>query len=289
MSETKQIHFLVGMYRSGGTLLSALLNQHPKIYSSPLSPIADYMWNCQLAHQRSEDVRRNPDGDRFTRMMRLIPQNYYSDVEKPIVFDRQKMWTTAQNFELIKTHLTRTPKIVFTVRNLLEVLASMELMFKDVDRFNSGIVNNDFSPSYYLPVPDYRGEFFMESNGYIQRCLAALHTVTTLSNVSFVHFVDYKELVTDTQNTMTRIYNFIGVEDYDNDLNNIKKLEKNEVEPDDGPQNLHDVSPTIVKSVTNPEEVLSKYLINKYKPVAEYWEERVQKAIERQKELNVRY
>ena len=35
----KSIYFLGGLPRSGNTLLSALLNQNPDIYVSPLSPL----------------------------------------------------------------------------------------------------------------------------------------------------------------------------------------------------------------------------------------------------------
>lgn len=287
--EVKQIHFLGGMYRSGGTLLSALLNQHPKIYSSPLSPMAEYLWSCHQANKRSEDVMRNPDKERFTNMMNNMIQSYYSDVSKPIVFDRQKMWTTSPNFEVIRTYITKTPKVVYTYRSLLEILASLELMFKDVARFNNDIVSNEFTPVYYLSESDYRCEFFMESSGYIQRTLSALHTLTQLSNLPYVHFVSYDDLVKNTQKTLDSIYDFIKVERYSNDLFSIEKVEKDEVEPLEGPQRLHDISPTIVRSSTKPEDVLSKYIVNKYSSVSDYWNERIERAIDRQRELNVRH
>jgi hypothetical protein len=41
----KKYYFLSGMQRSGNTLLSTILSQNPKIYSSKLSPMAQYMWD----------------------------------------------------------------------------------------------------------------------------------------------------------------------------------------------------------------------------------------------------
>jgi len=39
----KTLFFLSGLPRSGSTLLGSLLNQHPEIYATPTSPLADLL------------------------------------------------------------------------------------------------------------------------------------------------------------------------------------------------------------------------------------------------------
>ena len=46
----KTYHLLAGLPRSGNTLLSAILNQNPDIYSSPLSPITGMLWDFDQGH-----------------------------------------------------------------------------------------------------------------------------------------------------------------------------------------------------------------------------------------------
>ena len=55
----KTYHFLAGLPRSGNTLLSAILNQNPDIYSTPLSPLPTFMWDFANSANNSEQVNRN--------------------------------------------------------------------------------------------------------------------------------------------------------------------------------------------------------------------------------------
>ena len=40
----KTFHFMAGIHRSGSTLLSAILNQHPEIYSSPQTELVSMLY-----------------------------------------------------------------------------------------------------------------------------------------------------------------------------------------------------------------------------------------------------
>ena len=56
--KNKEYLFLSGMYRSGNTLLSSILNQNPEIYSSPLSPLCEHAWNSYCTFLNNEnDIR----------------------------------------------------------------------------------------------------------------------------------------------------------------------------------------------------------------------------------------
>ena len=39
----KKYYFIAGLHRSGVTLLSSILNQNPRFYSGPLSPVLNIM------------------------------------------------------------------------------------------------------------------------------------------------------------------------------------------------------------------------------------------------------
>ena len=42
-SQQKTYYFMAGLPRAGSTLLSAILNQNPRIYSGPSSPVTSIM------------------------------------------------------------------------------------------------------------------------------------------------------------------------------------------------------------------------------------------------------
>ena len=118
---SKKIFFLSGLPRSGNTLLSAILNQNNNIYSSPIS-ILTGIFHSQVEYITSnENFLRSPENkDRYESYLKKIAQNYYDDVDEPIVFDRDKGWGTPYNLEVAKRFINPEPKIIFTVRNILK-------------------------------------------------------------------------------------------------------------------------------------------------------------------------
>jgi sulfotransferase len=113
----KTYHFLAGLPRSGNTLLSAILNQNPDIYSTPLSPLPTFMWEFANSAGNMEQTNRNTENQiKAEIFLSSFMDNYYKEVEKPVVIDREKAWGTPANLNIIKQYITPTPKIIFTDR-----------------------------------------------------------------------------------------------------------------------------------------------------------------------------
>jgi hypothetical protein len=107
---SKRYHFLAGLPRSGNTLLSAILNQNPDIYSTPLSPLPGLMWDYISSCASMEQINRNEENEeRSQQLLSSFFDTFYKDVDKPIIIDREKSWGTPSNLELIKEYVTPTP------------------------------------------------------------------------------------------------------------------------------------------------------------------------------------
>jgi sulfotransferase len=130
----KKYYFLSGLFRSGNTVLSAILNQNPDVYSSPLSPISGYMWTLHNNMENSENDKRSKDKTGQETVMKNLLSNYYSNIDKPIIIDREKQWPLPANFYLLKKYIDPNPKIIFTVRPMLEILLSLiNILGKDLE------------------------------------------------------------------------------------------------------------------------------------------------------------
>jgi len=108
----KKYHFLAGLPRSGNTLLSSILNQNEKIYSSHLSPISTILWDVQQSAFQNEYTLRSNNIDAANSIIQNIIVNYYSKINKPIIIDREKAWATPGNLTTIKKYITSEPKII---------------------------------------------------------------------------------------------------------------------------------------------------------------------------------
>lgn len=264
----KTYHFLAGLPRSGNTLLSALLNQNPEIYSTPLSPIPTYMWNIFNAANTVENSTRNIENKIKTEtFLSSFMDNFYKEVEKPIVIEREKALGTPYNLTIIKQYITPTPKIIFTVRDILEILAS--LIKINARYVKDDAVNAELYVSNYRSQKDFLCEYLMALNGDIDKGLLSLASAFYPENKGMFHIVEYNDLVFSPNDTMAKIYDFLEMPHYEHNFNKIEKIEKDDDEAIGLPKDLHDVRKSLSKSSTNV-DILSDYIKHKYSNM-EFW------------------
>lgn len=257
----KTYYFLSGMPRTGNTLLSALLNQNPKMYSSPLSPVCEQMHRLNVTLQEPNALRNEENFERTKYILNNYIQNFYSDVNKPIIFDREKYWLSPPNLDLIFNYITPNPKIIFTVRNYVDVLASyVNLSLADIEYE----IEKQYLCIKDLPRYDLVAEYLSRTNSSLDLSMLCIRTGLKEEYKKYVHFIDYNDLVTFPEQTLKDMYFFLEEEPFKHDLNNIKKLE---IDRDDKTnQNIltHFVSPSITPSQLKGSEIFSDYILKKY-------------------------
>ena len=84
----KKYYFIAGMPRSGSTLLSAILDQNPKIHAGPASPVLSSMITLHSHMTSSEYYVAYPKEDQMLKAVGAIMDNFYSDIDKPIIIDK---------------------------------------------------------------------------------------------------------------------------------------------------------------------------------------------------------
>jgi sulfotransferase len=264
----KTYHFLAGLPRSGNTLLSAILNQNPDIYSSPLSPLPTFMWDFANTANNTEQVNRNVENKIKTEIfLSFFMDNYYKEVKKRIVIDREKAWGTPANLDIIKKYLTPTPKIIFTVRDVLEILASFVKM--DAQYLKNAVYNQEHYISNYRSPKDIVCEHLMSLNGEIDKGLLSLASAFYPENAGMFHIVEYNDLVFNPEKTMNKIYDFLDLPHYNHNFNKIEKIEIDNDETIGFPKDLHNVRKSLSQSSTSL-DILSDYIKHKYSNI-EFW------------------
>ena len=264
----KTYHFLAGLPRSGNTLLSAIFNQNPEIYSTPLSPVPTYMFDFAMAYTNTEQVLRNEENKVKSEIfLSSFLDNYYKDVEKPVIIDREKAWGTPANLEIIKHFVNPKPKIIFTVRDILEIIASFIKM--DADYLKREAVEKNNFINHYRSQKDIVCELLMSPNGDIDKSLLSLASAFYPENKGMFHIVEYRDLVSKPEETMNGIYDFLEMPHYSHNFNKIEKLEKDDDEVLGLPKNLHDIKKSLSKSSTDT-DILSDYIKHKYSNM-EFW------------------
>jgi hypothetical protein len=182
----KQYNFLAGFFRSGNTVLSSILNQHPDIYSSPISSLIEHVWQSHLIlnNFQSSQVSKE-DYKRSKTLISTMFETYYKDVEENIIFDRCKVWTNPDNVLLIKEYFTKNSKIVFTTRPVIEMIVSHIAIAKNeiINHMNNSI----FSPNKNLPINDNLADFlFSEHSNTGKQLIWAFQSIDNSDNAGMI-------------------------------------------------------------------------------------------------------
>jgi sulfotransferase len=260
----KNYYFLAGLPRSGNTVLSALLNQNSQTYCSPLSPVVSMLWNHDNLLTTEESAIKLQNNEPLFNVGNNIITNYYQNINKSIIIDREKAWGTTANLNLLKKYITPTPKIIFTIRPILEILTSWINILPENSFIDIEMQNNNWWYKDYLSKNDNRCDYMMRPFGQIDKILFSINETIKPENKSAFCFIKYDDLINNPQDTMNKIYNFLELPNYKHNFNKIQKIEKENDEVLGHPSNLHEIRPQLKKISQDPKEVLSEYVISKY-------------------------
>ena len=226
------------------------------------------MWRWYDASHTMEQIHRNiENSNRSENVLRNFLNNFYVDVNKPIVIDRERVWGIPELLDLTKRFLTPNPKIIFTVRDVLEILASYVNVMGPI--LEKELRESPYNTQHYMELNDAICEFILAPTRDLDRSLYSLSSAFYPENKGVFHIVEYDDLVTSPQETMDKIYKFLELPSYQHDFSNIIKIDQDN-DPFLGlPENMHEVRSTLSRSKTDV-GVLSPYIRHKYSNM-EFW------------------
>jgi sulfotransferase len=259
----KTFFFMGGLPRSGSTLLTAILNQHPDVYASPQSHLIDMYFRLQTSIYESEPYKTGLRNKEYDNVLASLGNLFYSDIKKPFIIDKNRAWGTPGN-RIVAQALNNKPKTILMMRPILEVLASfIRLAEKNPNNFiDSNIANMDFYSSYYKDTNDVRCEYLMRSFGEIDQALLAIATL--IQDVESCHLVWYQDLISNPQKTLEDIYTFLELNNFNHNFEQIKQIDNHKDENVFGIKTLHKIKSSIQENTINVELFLSKDVISKY-------------------------
>lgn len=267
----KTYYFMSGLPRSGSTLLSAILNQNPRLYSGPSSPVVGIMISLENFISSDELFNAFPKPHEAGKIISGVLTNYYSDVDKPVIIDKNRSWVDRLHY--IPGYFGVTPKVLCPVRNIDEILASFINMHRRNPYQINGRINfiDEMLIRSGIPLNDNeRCKFIASSAGILGQSYTGIQKVIREGNQHMLHFIEYDNLVNNPKETMKKIYDFLQEEYYEHDFTALKNIHKENDAAVYGFADMHDVRPTVDKQSIKPEEILSKEIIEQCRG-AEFW------------------
>ena len=263
----KTFYFMAGLPRSGSTLLSSILNQNPKFYSGPSSPVLGAMFAIEQDFMGNELYHGYPKPDQVREIIGNIPHHFYSDVQQPVVFDKNRAWTARVPY--IEGYIGEQAKILVPVRRIDEILTSILTMIHR-NPFEEGQPRINFVDEQLIktdvPINDLnRCMYLLGEGGIVYESLNAIMEGFTQNMNDKMHFVDYDDLVNSPKETMENIYDFLEEEFYDHDFESISNIHREDDLITYGLSDMHEVRSKVKKTSPSPASVLPEEIIDLYK------------------------
>lgn len=262
----KTYHFMAGLPRSGSTLLKSILDQNPNIHANPVSPVMELMYHTEEYFKSSEQYLGYPKPQNAHKIIKSYLENYYYEREEEIIIDHCRAWPN--NIERIKTYITPNPKIICPVRDVLEILTSfITMVHRNSDQVS--FIDKHLIEKGATVDDDNRCQYLMGDEGIVEQALWSLSQAFIKNDTRHLLIVEYNDIVNTPDETMRKIYDFLELDYYSHDFNNV---ENNHREIDDQwyLKDMHYVRKEVKKTSKRPEDVLSPFILNRYNKL-EYW------------------
>ena len=275
----KKFYFMAGLPRAGSTLLSTLLNQNPRFYSGPSSPVLGAMFATHDNFQGNELYTGYPKPNQVNEIVGSVIRHWYSDVEQEVIFDKNRAWCARVPF--IEGYIGQEAKIIVPVRRVDEILTSLLTMVHR-NTFVEGQPRINFVDEQLvkanIPITDHnRCEYLLVAQGgIVYESLNATKMGVDEGHSDKFHYVDYNDLVTDPQKELNNIYEFLGEEPFEHTFDNLSNEHREDDLTTYGLGDMHEVHSKLEKTSPDPSEVLPESIIKLYndnKKTLEFWNE----------------
>lgn len=257
---SKTIHFLAGMPRAGSTILGNILAQNPRFYVTPTHGLLSLISGIRDAYEKIPEYRAAPDEKEMKGMVRGATFGAFEWVDRPVIIDRHRSWPC--EIELAEAILGRKVKIIMCVRDLPEILASLEKLWrenKSLRAMNECTLGN--------PVPfrtlDGRCSQWVGQDHVVGRSYVAMQDALLRGLHDRMYFVHFDDLTRNPKEAMQGIYKFLGEQPFNHDFEHVEQV-TTEDDMVHGIRGLHDIRPAVRPVPKRARELLGP-LAEKYR------------------------
>jgi len=255
----KQIFFQSSLPRSGSTLLQNIIGQNPEFYVTPTSGLHDMVANARQIYTNSPNFKAQDSEEMKKAFLGFVNggmQGYFNGItKKKLILDKSRGWINKiPMLELVQ----KSAKVICVVRDPRAIFASME---KNYRNHPDKAVAENYFPNDMAQNLLNRVNFWANHKQFVGAAFNNLKDLVDTKQTSGIRFIRYEDLVVAPQEVLDVIYEYLEIDGFKHDFNNIKQVT---IEDDKfhGVFGNHEVQP-VLKSVPNDfEEILGIKISN---------------------------
>ncbi len=237
-----KIFFQSSMPRSGSTLLQNIIAQNPSFHVTPTSGLLELVFGARLNYSNSPEFKAQDAASMkkaFLAFCRGGMEAYFRALtDKPYVLEKSRGWGV--HFDLLTLIFNKEPKIICLVRDLRQILASMEKKFRQ-------------NPDKNRPIESHHN---LSGTTTFKRTMIHLQSPPVglaLDRLLEIHqrgwhkkmlFVRFEDLTTEPAQAMQKIYNYLDLPEFKHNFEQVAQLTREDDEVF-GIPGLHEIRPKV--------------------------------------------
>jgi len=207
----------------------------------------------------NEGNKQDFDEQRTKRILDAVIKSYYDNVQTPIIFDTNRLWT---NLLPQLKDLYPYTKVLCCVRDINWILDSFERLHQTNPYSISTVFPKDKDFNVYS-----RTDSLMNDTGLVRLPYDSLKSAMKGMHKDMLMLIDYEILCQQPEGVLKAIYNFLELDYFEHDFNNVQ-ISYDEYDRDIKLKNLHTTGQRVESRYR--ETILPPDVINRYKDL-EVW------------------
>lgn len=214
----EKVFFQCSLPRSGSTMFQNLMNQDPRIFASANNGLLGLLHAAKNSFSTCEEFKAQDAslmGNAFNGFCSGSVLGYYSGItDKVYALDKSR--GNFADYNMINEYYP-SPKIICFVRNIPDIIASIEKLFRKNQHRANLIVNNltmDCTTTWK------RANFWQQTlKGMIDRFIVDVNSGVDQKML----FIKYESFCVNPEYEMSRVYDFLQIPPYKHSFNNISQ------------------------------------------------------------------
>jgi len=256
----QKLFFQSSLPRSLSTALQNILGQNPDFHVTPTDGLLELVFGARGNFTNSPEFKAQ-DGELMAKAFKSFCYNgimgYASALtNKPYLMIKSRGWGVYRSF---LNEFYPNPKIICMVRNLKDVIASYEKIYRKNQLIADPIRNDSEARGTTVHK---RVDEWMNPNNTIGRAVERIFEMIRLGYDDKILFVKAEDLCLYPENTMIRIYEYLEVPHFEHDFDNIQQITTEDDSVYGLTKDLHTIRPKLELKPSDADAVMGSDITN---------------------------
>lgn len=220
----EKIFFQSSLPRSGSTLLQNILAQNPDVYATPTSGLMELIYGARANYSDSPEFLSQDRELMRKAFMAFCDKGIHafasSCTDRKYFIDKGRSW--GFYIDWLEMFMPYRPKVVCVVRDLRDIFASMESLFRKNPDIETKIIS---WPELRNNTVEKRIDLWANTIPIgiaVERLQSILHN----GNAHKILFIKYEDLCLRPEAEIARLYNYLEIPYYNHNFDYIEQVTK---------------------------------------------------------------